>query len=280
MKSLPAIPNLEILDLKDLKAHEEVDDSRVERLMDHLREDRMLRNPPLVLPFEDSEGQFLILDGATRVNAFDRLGIRHILAQVVDRRTHSVQVENWNHVLLGSHADAFLEKLQEDPGIVVSQLESERREKSPKDDPSRIQLITADNSIYSIGFFEDDQGSEIQFLNRLVGIYGGLGRIERTSARGIQRLTGLYPNLCCLLLLPRYKLEDVLKASNAGEVFPMGFTRFIVSPRALRVNYELDRLRSSHPIETKREQLRAWLKMKINDRHLRFYAESTVLFDD
>ncbi len=280
MKSLPAIPNLEILDLKDLKAHEEVDDSRVGKLMGLLREDQILRNPPLVLPFENSEGQFLILDGATRVNAFNRLGIKHILAQVVDRRTHSLQVENWNHVLLDSHAEEFLEKLQEQPGIVVSRLESERREKSPKDEPSRIQLITADNTIYSIGFSEDEQVSEIQFLNRLVGIYGGLGRIERTSATGIQRLMGLYPNLCCLLLLPRYKLEDVLKATNAGEVFPMGYTRFIVSPRALRVNYDLDRLRSSLPIETKREQLQAWVKMKINDRHLRFYAESTFLFDD
>jgi hypothetical protein len=57
-------------------------------------------------------------------------------------------------------------------------------------------------------------------------------------------------------------------------------TRFVVSPRALRVNYPLDRLASSDALEAKRAELRLWTQAAVGQRRVRYYAEATFLFDE
>ena len=51
--------------------------------------------------------------------------------------------------------------------------------------------------------------------------------------------------------------------------------------RALRVNIALDLLAdSSKPIEEKNRWLRAWIEERTVQKNIRFYEESTVLFDE
>jgi hypothetical protein len=57
-------------------------------------------------------------------------------------------------------------------------------------------------------------------------------------------------------------------------------TRFVISPRPLRVNYPLQRLAGDQPLTAKQAELEAWLRLRMEGRHVRFPAEATLLFDE
>jgi hypothetical protein len=63
-------------------------------------------------------------------------------------------------------------------------------------------------------------------------------------------------------------------------LFPAGLTRFVVSPRALRLNFPLSVLAGDEPIEEKQRTLSEWIRERVGGRHVRYYAESTFLFDE
>jgi hypothetical protein len=54
----------------------------------------------------------------------------------------------------------------------------------------------------------------------------------------------------------------------------------VISPRALRVNYPLERLASDQPLDAKQAELAAWVRERAEARRVRYYAESTFLFDE
>jgi hypothetical protein len=61
---------------------------------------------------------------------------------------------------------------------------------------------------------------------------------------------------------------------------PPGITRFTVSPRVLRVNYELEALKSTESLEQKNQELKEWLTTKVSGKRVRYYGEPTLLFDE
>ena len=62
---------------------------------------------------------------------------------------------------------------------------------------------------------------------------------------------------------------------------PAGITRHLIRWRALRINLPLDRLAdTSRDIEEKNRWLQDWMRQKLAQRQVRFYEESTVLFDE
>ncbi len=90
----------------------------------------------------------------------------------------------------------------------------------------------------------------------------------------------MFPDLSGLMVFPRFDHEEVLQAASAGWLLPAGLTRFVISPRALRVNYPLEHLRSDRPLEVKRAELASWVRDRAEARRVRYYAESTFLFDE
>jgi hypothetical protein len=75
-------------------------------------------------------------------------------------------------------------------------------------------------------------------------------------------------------------VQDVVDAVAEGLLLPAGLTRFIVSPRALRVNYPLQALASEETREAKEEALTRWVHEQVAGRKVRYYAEATYLFDE
>jgi hypothetical protein len=53
-----------------------------------------------------------------------------------------------------------------------------------------------------------------------------------------------------------------------------------MSPRALRVNYPLEELSANKSLEDKNAALDRWVNERVARKGVRFYAESTVLFDE
>jgi ParB-like chromosome segregation protein Spo0J len=83
MIPIPDLPDLRVVSLQSLVLHERMDPRRAPPLVEALRADGVLRNPPIVHPVSQRSERFVVLDGANRTTAFELLGIAHILVQVV-----------------------------------------------------------------------------------------------------------------------------------------------------------------------------------------------------
>jgi len=280
MKFRSALPDLAILQLEQIIPHEHVDDRRVARLMESIEKEGVLKNPPVVLSPSAAIRKYVVLDGASRTAVFRSLGFEHILVQVVDPVPESIRVEAWNHVVLGSTVEDLFAELEQDPLIQFAPAKGRDRQSVWVEGNPVIFLVTQDQRTYratsKVGGYE----SQMEFLHRFVNAYHQAGDVERTVTRHPAQLLRLYKNFGYLVLLPRFKLNDVLNFAQSSLLIPAGLTRFVIIPRALRVNYPLSRLMKDQPIKEKRDELSKWLQEKTSQRGIRFYAESIFLYDE
>ena len=83
------------------------------------------------------------------------------------------------------------------------------------------------------------------------------------------------------VVFERFGGPEVLELATSGARLPAGITRHVVSWRALRLNVPLDTLSDTErTLEEKNRWLDEWLRDKLHQRQVRFYQESTVLFDE
>ena len=61
---------------------------------------------------------------------------------------------------------------------------------------------------------------------------------------------------------------------------PSGITRHIIPERALRINIPLDVLAADWVLAEKEAWLQRWWRERLDCNAIRFYAESTFLFDE
>jgi hypothetical protein len=125
-----------------------------------------------------------------------------------------------------------------------------------------------------------DLFTRVTFLNAVVDRYKDRARMDRTRIEDVDTLAKLYPRLTALVVLPTFRIEEVLYLAGAGHLLPTGSTRFTISPRALHVNYPLEELRSYKTLEEKDAALQRWIQERIAKKGVRYYAESTFLFDE
>ena len=93
------IPDLRIVATENLIPHEHHDQQRLIPLVERLKADKMLLNPPVVARLD--EEHFVVLDGANRSTAFKELGIRHCLVQVVPYQPPITELHTHNHLVTG-----------------------------------------------------------------------------------------------------------------------------------------------------------------------------------
>jgi len=120
----------------------------------------------------------------------------------------------------------------------------------------------------------------VGLLGQVVKLYEGRFWRERTSAADLDGLVRLYPDLSGLMVFPRFDVKDVIEVAASGGLFPSGTTRFLISPRALRGNFPLATLADRSLLASKREVLEEWIRDRMEQRRVRYYAESTFLFDE
>jgi len=82
------------------------------------------------------------------------------------------------------------------------------------------------------------------------------------------------------VIFPQYDPSEVLELARDGELLPAGLTRHLIQGRALRINYPLAELKSQDGLEEKNARLKAWLLQKLSTKEVRFYGETTFLFDE
>jgi hypothetical protein len=280
LRPLPDLPQLRIVEATSLRPHEEIDPARIGPLMSALKREGLLRNPPIVLPLGGEPESYLVLDGANRTTAFRELGIPHVLVQVVHFGSESLKLRTWNRVIFGASPAALFDGM----AALVETVPL------PSDRKARLEAISAgdllaymslpDGSAWGLGRERERLQKRVELLHRLLAVAEDMGRTDRSGEMDAETLKEMYTDLAGLLIFPEFEIEEVVEAANAGICLPSGLTRFIISPRALRVNYPLERLEADLDREQKQRELGEWIQERVMRRRVRFYAESTFLFDE
>jgi len=275
---IPNLPTLKILPLAQLILHEDHDLQRTLPLVEKLRAQGILRNPPIVMPLPDGSGRYMVLDGANRVTSLGEMEFPHIVAQVVASDYPHVNLQTWNHVVWGMGPATMMKSLRKIKGLDLIKVDTQKSLDAPKYTPLQLRLPNGD--FYILEEAPSDLPTHINTLHEIVNIYKSQASLDRTSQTLIDTFRQVYSDLTALVIFPRFKIKTVLKLAGQSIVLPTGITRFTVSPRVLHLNYPLHELSSGKPIEYKEAYLQQWVEERVKNKRVRHYAEATFLFDE
>jgi L-serine kinase (ATP) / ParB family transcriptional regulator, heme-responsive regulator len=274
----PQLPNLQILPTPSLLLHEDHDKQRTLPLVDKLRAQGVLRNPPIVMPLEDGTERYMVLDGANRVTSLQEMEFPHIVAQVVAPDDPHVRLETWGHVVWGMSVRDLIAGVREVAGLKLMPIERGSKKREELDCmPVEIQL--EDGRAY-LSCTTRDGIQLAAYLNGVVDAYKDKSFLDRTMETDVEKFRDIHADLTALIIYPKFEIKTVLELTGKGFLLPTGITRFTVSPRALHLNYPLHELSSAKPVEYKQKYLNRWVQDRIKHKNVRYYAEATFLFDE
>jgi hypothetical protein len=272
------LPHLEILPVTNLLEHEWHDDQRTDPLMVRIEQSGVMRNPPIVSPLLDGSQRFMVLDGANRVAALKLLNYPDALVQVVHPDDPGLKLYNWNHVIWGMGSSQFVADLEQLKDVYLVSGEDERPNLWKECGIAVIQVARGD--LYSVCTEIEGLENRVELLNAIVDLYKDRASLDRTNEWSVVRLKAVYPDLCGLVIFPKFEVKDVLVLAGQGCLLPTGITRFMVSPRVLHLNYPLEAIKANLPLEEKNAQLQEFIHQRMADKNVRYYAEATYLFDE
>jgi len=272
------VPELLIVPADALVLHEDVDTRRAEPLIERLRTDGLLKNPPVAAPVEPWTGQaarrYVILDGANRTTALWKLGAPHHLVQIVDYQ--DVELDTWGHLVTGIPQEVFAQSLAKTGlDLEAATPQAARQRLARREIAASIANPGGDVLALLAG------ASEPGALRRLTAVYNGQSIIHRVTTDNLAELLPFHEDVAALIRFPCYTSAEILHLASNGHKLPTGITRHVIPGRALRVNLPLSVLMDEgRTTEGKNEWLRAWISHKLTGREIRYYQESTFLFDE
>jgi hypothetical protein len=275
---IPNIPNLRILPIESLILHEDHDMQRTLPLVEQLRAQGIIRNPPIVMSLNDGTDRSMVLDGANRVTSLREMEFPHIVAQVVKPDDKHVNLRTWNHVVWGMSTRSLLTSLRKVEGIELIKVNTQKSLDAPKYLPMQVRF--SDGRFFIIRETPSDLATHIETLHKIVDTYKTRASLDRTSQTLIDSFKPVHSDLAALFIYPSFKIKTVLKLAGQNIVLPTGITRFTVSPRALHLNYPLHELSSAKPVEYKQDYLDNWIEERVKKKGVRLYTEATFLFDE
>ncbi len=268
---------LRIVPLSDIVLHEQVEMRRVERLITRLKNDWLLKNPPIVA---EGSGKYIVLDGATRVTALRRLNCRDIVVQVVDYDAPGLVLESWNHLLLDFPADQLVDALGRVDGLRVETTSADAAREALAQRKSIATIVLADSRVLALVADRDPLERQAELLNKVVATYEGRGEMYRVAHTDVERLLAEHGRLSALVVFPHFGPDEIRRLAVNGSKLPMGITRHIIPGRVLRINIPLGLLERDEPLESKNAWLDEWMTTKMRERHVRYYQEPVFLFDE
>lgn len=287
-------PTLEVLPLRDIVFHEEVDLARVAALIERLGADGILRNPPVVVRFGGGEGdgRRLLLDGANRVEALARMGIAHAAVQTESADDPGLRLFHWNHVIRKKDAEAVLG--EPPPGVRVRFPATDADASADEGPPlCRLLLATGGEARFHAAPTEGGEtdpeadpeaGRETGRAAGLRAVVNRLahprGRIARVAHADLEEALRGHPDCGGLLVYPDLPFPEVRRMAESGERLPSGVTRFLPPRRVLGFDLPLSFLATDLPLSEKRRRFETIVAERFESGRVRFYAEPTIVFDD
>ena len=274
----PDMPDLRIVPVAELLLHEQHDAQRSGPLLQRLQADGMLRNPPIVAPIR-GEQRYVVLDGANRVTAMQALEIAHIAVQVVDYEDAELILDTWHHLVMGVGAGHFKRMLQAVQGVKIERADAAhaRAQLARREILAFVEYL--DGEVWTLQA-PGDLHQRSQRLIEIVDLYKAQGRIFRASTDHLPSLLPSHEDVAALVVFPRFAPAEIIELARVGACLPAGITRHLIPRRALRINLPLTVLGSGASLPEKNAWLLDWLKQKMAAKTVRFYHESTFLFDE
>lgn len=278
MRDSSFLPDLQVFATEKLLPHEEFDPRRIEKLAQRLRNDGILKHPPVVAQIPNQE-HYVILDGANRVMAFRHLGIPHIVAQLVEYKQPGLILDTWYHVVAGMSLEDFNQELKRVTGmnLVPCTISEARQALSIKE---AAAYIVCEEGVRKVCNSKEICEPDIGLLNRLVWIYKGHANIFRASNDIWDIQKPYYPDITALVIFPRLVPEDIINAACSSEKLPTGISRHVIPARALNINIPISAMENDCSKEKKDDWLHGWLMERMAANSIRYYAESTFSFNE
>jgi len=277
-----ALPELRFVPVESLVPHEQQDERRLETLVHRIREQAMLRNPPVVAPLAAAApdaARYVVLDGANRSYAVRAAGLPHVVVQIVPYREPAVRLSTWCHALGDYTRDDFEQTMRAIPGLEC------RRQPL-----LHASAVLARREALAYVAFPDGSADTLHgggnlhqrnaLLNAIVDTYRASRRYFRVTSESISAARERHPEAGALVVFQHFEPSEVVELASSGERLPAGITRHLIRWRALRVDVPIDQLASPHPLAAKNRWLDEWLREKLLQRQVRVYEEPTVLFDE
>ncbi len=275
------LPDLRIIPIGALIPHEEHDAQRSQPLIARIGEAGVWLNPPVVAPI-DSE-RYVILDGANRHYALTALGFPHILVQVVEYESASVQLKTWQHVVGSLSWFELLRHICEIPALRAEAVELLSARAALAQRQALAYIVLQDDSDYLLSA-EHPTAPLVErnkLLRAIVDTYKQRGTLNRITTDRLSAARHLYADATAVVVFPNYEPVEIVVAARERAYLPPGITRHLIQGRALRLNYPLEALRRTDiTIDQKNAELHRWIQARTAERRIRFYAESTYLFDE
>lgn len=274
-----SLPKLEIVAVRDLILHEDIEDHRVQGIMRRLQAEGVLKNPPIV--GRPAAGRrLLVLDGASRVTAARRLRFPHLLVQTVEYPSPEIDLDRWHHLVVGMTLSDLAVKAAAIEGVDLVPMPWKQAE--PALEARRLLACLRSPGRQPVGLrHRGTPAAGLRAIRALTRIYAtdpGLHRVREDQVAfpdswlGDQRV---------LVLFPRYRQKDIVEFGlQLKDRLPMGITRHTVPNRALRVFFPVSELASKRPLAAKRRILERFLTEKWEGGKIRYYPEPTTLYDE
>lgn len=268
--------SLKLVSIENVLPHERVDEKRVERLMDRLKRDGRLVNPPVTTHWK---GRYIVLDGATRLAALKRLGYPHIVVQVVEPGQQGFELHTWYHAISSDRPSAeLIATLGKINGLVLTPVKGDGIRRA-LDEPSALCYLL-DSEGRALLAHAAQGADRLVVQNRVVATYNGWGSVERTLLTDLPHLKGQFPEMVAVAVFPQFRPETVFEVARNGGLLPSGLTRFVIPGRVLRLNADLGRLKRDEPLSEKQAWLNNILEDKLARSRMRFYQEPVILLDE
>jgi hypothetical protein len=227
--------------------------------------------------------QYIVLDGMHRVAALKELECRDILVHMVNYEDENIILRSWDAI-------AKKERGLKDMILEFSSRRNTKIEKCSGD----IRETTYKRNCY-FGFKWVDGSTSVITEKTgsspdLDGIINMLEDCEKLLDENGVRLTYLADTISdaafkhtkdsALMIRPRFTKEEVVSRTLSSKLFPRKTTRHIIPNRPLKVNVKISLLSEDIDIEIKNRLLQAELKRLQDHGRIRFYPDSTYLFNE
>ena len=281
-KSEFKLPDLRIVPVGALVPHEREDESRAGRLSERFRQSGLLKNPPIVTEALSAGGGpcFVVLDGANRVSAARATKLPHVLVQVVRYDDPGMELTTWHHALSGFPVERLERELGKVAGLTLGQ-EGLSHARALLARREAIAYVVSDRETALT--LQGDRGlyERNALLNAVVDLYRDRVTFHRVMRDSLSGARARFPDITALIVFPEFHPDEILEIATSGARLPAGITRHVIPWRALRINAPLDVLADpDRSIEDKNSWLKTWIGERVAQKNVRFYEESTVLFDE
>ncbi len=255
---ISSLNGLRIVPREALILHEDHDESRLAALLGRMGEEGVQRNPVIAAPHED---RYLVLDGAHRVHALEKLGCRLALIQVVNLPKVA---ESWAHLLT---APEFTATLADMAGLEVVERETGGPYAATVQSGGRERLLVGAEA-------EEGLMAQVAAMWRLREAYPEGVSVRRVEPGGPFELSPEEVVVCYRSFTPA-ELDEVV---GAGMVLPAGITRFHIRERVLGVRFPLEKL-ADGDAGARDAELRSLVRECREADRIRYYEEPVVLFE-